>query len=55
MSLKFVQVINFIMPTIVGILNFMTRKMTFSIDLSKKFASFVSILILLRFLNFMLM
>ena len=54
LSMKFFLLINVKMPTVVGILTFMSRKIAFSAYLSLKNAVFLDIFILISILNFML-
>ena len=54
MSMKFFQLINIKMPTVVGILTFMTRKNSISGLPEPKKAEFLDIFILMSISNFML-
>ena len=52
--MKFVMVINFKMPSIVGILKFITRIKDIIYSSEQEIASFVNVLIFMNILNFML-
>ena len=54
LSMEYVPVMNFKMPTIVGILKLMTGQTTFSAVQSKNIASFDGILIFMKITIFML-